>query len=125
MEARIKYLEDTVLELAKTVGHLQADIRKICSPPNNSFQWSESTILHEPKKVMDIQISESFLKDLDNSLEGFAFTTQEEMDAYVDSRRRWTFNIHYGALYYTRIFDNKAEADDFRTRLFKWRSGEI
>lgn len=110
MEERNKFLEAKVLELEKTVARLLA---------SNSFQWSEFTILHEPKKVMDIQISESFVDELEG------FTTQEEMDAYVDSKRRWTFNIHYGALYYTRIFDNKADADDFKARLFKWRSGEI
>lgn len=126
MEKRIKFLEARVLELEKTVARLLA---------SNSFKLSEFTILHEPKKVLDIQISDSFVNGLEEELDEFetneefmkhkGFTTQEEMDAYVDSRRQWTFNIHYGALYYTRIIDNKAEADDFKTRLFKWRSGEI
>lgn len=133
-EKRIQSLEKIVVELNKRTEKAQADVREMkeyLEEQKMMFQWSGTTVLYDPKKVIDIQMDNAFTNELDEEMKGFedaeafmkhkGFTTQEELDAYIESKRRYTFNVHYGTLYHTRTFDNKAEADDFRERFSKWQ----
>lgn len=132
-EKRIQNLEKIIVEMNQQMGRLQSNVREMKSyleEQKMMFQWDGSTCLYDPKKVMEFQMDNQPSKELDQEMGKFktikefathkGFENQEELNAYVDSKIKYRFSVHYGPLYYTRVIDNKEEADEFKARFSKW-----